>query len=653
MSRATLVIQIGRAPAMRRLATSRDGAELDVRSSVFHSNSSSVDASSVARSSHQVIRESSTRWSNFDSHVSCLADGLRSQQFTLPWETGYAGMVLSNKMPKLFHVVGDSPMHVGRTDFILATTSASPSVSHVALLPKLPGHVRKLKLMSWHTDPDDLQRRALNLVRIMVESDLSATQLGKMMHNLSYSLADELKIQQLISDTFARKSPATLYKRARALWKYFEWMQGGYSQSLHLSEDRIYQYVCHLREQNCAPTSAQSFIEALNFFSSLIGFVSCDIGLAISARVKGVVHTLSLQKRQLKQARALRVTEVAALEELVLQPASPVLSIMAGFFLFCVMNCCRFNDAQFAENLTLDVTDDTVILHAGTCQHKTATTADKRTTLLPLVCLGHVFAEESWASKWVMLMQAEGWSDDRSYLLPAYSEYTGQWLSRKMTSGEGSLWLRECLAAKDFEVLDDIVLPTTHSCKATLLSWLAKSGKFEMIERQILGHHLDRPSVSALTYGRQNFIPILTKVALLLRRINDGSFAPDAHLSRIVRQSLAQMEEESQRLAEQMGLQSRVEEQDDSASEAADQEDIEIAASRVVPVEELRQVAVDDPATYEQHRLSGVIHLIMDDGRFACGRVRSLNYLSCEPVSVFGTPLCEQCRNSHFANRGS
>jgi len=131
MSRATLVIQIGRAPAMRRLATSRDGAELDVHSSVFHSNSSSVDASSVARSSHQVIRESSTRWSNFDSHVSCLADGLRSQQFTLPWETGYAGMVLSNKMPKLFHVVGDSPMQVGRTDFILATTSASPSVSHV------------------------------------------------------------------------------------------------------------------------------------------------------------------------------------------------------------------------------------------------------------------------------------------------------------------------------------------------------------------------------------------------------------------------------------------------------------------------------------------------------------------------------------------
>ena len=252
-----------------------------------------------------------------------------------------------------------------------------------------------------------------------------------------------------------------------------------------------------------------------------------------------------------------------------------------------------------------------------------------------------------------MLMQAEDWPEDRAYLLPAYSEYKGQWLDRKMTSGEGSLWLRECLAAKDFEVLDDVVLPTTHSCKATLLSWLAKSGKFEMIERQIMGHHLDKPSVSALTYGRQNFIPILTKVALLLRKIKDGSFSPDAQVSRIVRQSLAQMEEESQRFEEQMGLQPRRDEQDDSASDADDQEDVEIAASRVVPVEELRQVGIDNPSTYEQHRLSGVIHMIMDDSRFACGRVRSLNYLPCEPVTVFGTPLCEQCRNSHFANRGS
>ena len=125
----------------------------------------------------------------------------------------------------------------------------------------------------------------------------------------------------------------------------------------------------------------------------------------------------------------------------------------------------------------------------------------------------------------------------------------------------------------------------------------------------------------------------------ILRKINDGSFAPDAKASRIVRQSLAQMEMESQHYSEQMGLKPRLEEHDDSASEAGDQEDIEIAVTKVVPPDELRQVAVDVPSMYEHHRLSGVIHMIVDDDRFACGRVRSMNYLPCESASVFGTPL--------------
>jgi len=58
------VIQIGRVLAIRRLTTFRDGAELDVHSSVFRDDSRSIVASNVARSSHQVIRESSTRWFN-------------------------------------------------------------------------------------------------------------------------------------------------------------------------------------------------------------------------------------------------------------------------------------------------------------------------------------------------------------------------------------------------------------------------------------------------------------------------------------------------------------------------------------------------------------------------------------------------------------
>ena len=122
--------------------------------------------------------------------------------------------------------------------------------------------------------------------------------------------------------------------------------------------------------------------------------------------------------------------------------------------------------------------------------------------------------------------------------------------------------------------------------------------------------------------------------------------------SRIVRESLMQMEAESDLHAEQLGVKPHGGEPDDSASEVADQEDVEIAVSEIVPHDELRQVGINEPSKYEHHRLSGVIHLILDDDRFACGRVRSLNYLPCESASVFGTPpvsSAETCKV--FASR--
>ena len=383
--------------------------------------------------------------------------------------------------------------------------------------------------------------------------------------------------------TFARKSPATLYKRARSFWKYFEWMKGSYGQSLHLDEEKLYRYICHLRDNNAAPTSAQAFIESLNFFKGLWGFSACNIDTIVSPRIKGAVYSMLLNKRPLTQARPLRVEEVKALESLVIEPSCEILGVMAGFFLFCVYNCCRFSDAQNAASLDLDDDGGVVVLHSGTHQHKTATTADKKTTLLPLVCLGNGLRDEPWATAWLLLMQSQPWDEQRSYLLPAYNELSGTWADRRMTSGEGTLWLRECLAAKDIDVLDDIKRPTTHSCKATVLSWLAKAGNFDMSERQILGHHLDRPSTSALTYGRQNFIPILIKVAAMLKKIVDGTFNPDAQASRMVRQALASMELESASYQEQMGIVPNQDDIEDSASDVDDQEDLEIDVSQIVP----------------------------------------------------------------------
>lgn len=63
------------------------------------------------------------------------------------------------------------------------------------------------------------------------------------------------------------------------------------------------------------------------------------------------------------------------------------------------------------------------------------------------------------------LLDEERTSD---FLIPAYSEATGTFSNRRMTSGEGTLWLRECLAAADLDLYDQTKLPTTHSLKTTV-----------------------------------------------------------------------------------------------------------------------------------------------------------------------------------------
>ena len=104
-----------------------------------------------------------------------------------------------------------------------------------------------------------------------------------------------------------------------------------------------------------------------------------------------------------------------------------------------------------------------------------------------------------------------------------------------------------------------------------MLSWAAKAGDFNLSERQILGHHLDRPSVSALTYGRANFIGPLKKMAKVLERIADGSFRPDDSAALLVAQQLAMEELESDKA--EAAAHGEPQEADDSASEDLGQDE--------------------------------------------------------------------------------
>ena len=165
-----------------------------------------------------------------------------------------------------------------------------------------------------------------------------------------------------------------------------------------------------------------------------------------------------------------------------------------------------------------------------------------------------------------------------------------------------------------------------------------------------MGHHLDKPSVSALTYGRQNFIPILAKVRKMMDSMVAKVFLPDAKPSLMISKMLHEDELRSQELFKSMGMPLREEDDSDSASEVADMEDLEHETQGLVPAEERRLVTVRDPHRFEQHRLSGTLHYIQDAGRFACGRTRGSNYLDPMVDTVHDAPVCEQCRKANAAS---
>ena len=175
-----------------------------------------------------------------DDAVSCASEQIQGKPSALPWETGIAGDVFGQDKSPL-KTFWDEPMKVGRRDFLMGACFNDCEAKTGPILPTLPFSKRRLKLMSWYQEPDDLKARALGMVRIMIGSDFSATQIGAVLHSMSSDLNKEGDIRRSLADVFAAKSPATLYKRTRSFWRFFQWKaKGNYSEGLRMSESAVY-----------------------------------------------------------------------------------------------------------------------------------------------------------------------------------------------------------------------------------------------------------------------------------------------------------------------------------------------------------------------------------------------------------------------------
>ena len=454
----------------------------------------------------------------FDRSISLFAtvahrDNCRNPLLQQPWDKKDN---LTKSLERLLKPSSQMPV---LPEFSMNVSQDSQQV--LASRPKFPYAARVMSNLSWPEEEDLLRQKAMLRWRLIIESDVSVSQVGRQIEADINAGDNGSKTIATINDVFANKSTATLIKRSGDLLRYSLWCNmKGVVCPWRLDERIVYEYIQDLKKNSSGASSANSFISALRFMSHTIQLDS--VHKVLTARVIGAGKQMLSSRGPIKQAQPLTVDQVYKLEKMALEHTDDKTRFIAGYLCFCLFSCARFSDAMYAESWILDAPNPSFgFLEARTKRFKTANLL-KRSTFLPLVSFTNGLHIKSWAEEFFKLQETVCSGTNRpGFVLPGILR-NGEWANRPMTTSEGSQALREIL--RDSGALPEGV--STHSLNVTLLSWASKA-QLSVEDRRLLGHHVDRNQVSPLTYSRDALSGPLERMFRVIMQVRAGEFNPD------------------------------------------------------------------------------------------------------------------------------
>ncbi|CAE7322113.1 unnamed protein product [Symbiodinium sp. CCMP2592] len=327
-----------------------------------------------------------------------------------------------------------------------------------------------------------------------------------------------------------------------------------------------------------APTFASSFMSSVGFMQYVLEAKVPDG--CVSSRLAGAVSKLYLEKRKLQQKPPLTASQVRALERIVLG----------------LMPEVRADVDRYAD---------------------------------------------SWAMAWMEVAGRAGpaWGPDMP-LLPSPTE-GGQWQKAPMSAQAGARWLRHLLyrAGEDVSL---VKAAGTHSCKATLLSWMSKWGASKEI-RSILGYHSSANAGTDVIYARDSVSPALRELEEMVSAVAYRRFFPDATRSGMFAESLAARGEAHDNA--EVGSDSSSDRSDDEEEPDILEEEkvVEDSVGEFEPSGCLRENL--EGKTVFRHVTTRFIHLVASEEgtNFKCGRQITSSYLECNATPRFLHPICRQC----------
>ena len=291
----------------------------------------------------------------------------------------------------------------------------------------------------------------------------------------------------MCENLFAKKATGTLARRSGSIGLYIKWYRDtiGREVAFPPTENIVYAYLEHLRLSQSPASRGKSFLESVNFCCGTTGL---DLGTEVlSPRIFGSSE---------RMLRTKRITVKA--------PPLPA-------------QVARGDASRLLEEPLLETAPD----GSKAVATKGARDAKRQKLGLPVTAV-----RRGLIDRWACESACEADAAKDGALMLALDRDGRRVRGVPMSSTQLTYFARRLF--QDMNLVGDLPLGfTSHSCKATILSWLSKAS-VRLEDRRLLGGHAKPGERVPLEYSRDALAGPLLTLERVVRAVKLGIFRPDS-----------------------------------------------------------------------------------------------------------------------------
>ena len=462
---------------------------------------------------------------NYDPEVIVQSawKSLPSRELEMPWESGFWNKFLDPnvtawdmmtrgiKRPAPFHV--EPVIHDALEDTVEQRVIAKQTVEVKNFLQ----HIRDVPEKTWREEREAVWETAIRRWILLLEQweAPEAPLITAIQNKESF-----VEKAQIMVDVFYNKAPQTLMKRVNSLAKLCHSLHG-LGVRFPCNEEEFYLFLKGEASRKAPASRLKAFFESLVFCRHVLGIESLQ-QVVCSRRCLGASASTALSCP--RQAEPFSVPQLRKLHEVLRNGPELWDQMMSGMVLFCVYGRSRWSDSQHAENLLPDFDNQGKLqfLEIQSSVHKTARAFHLSHMFLPVAAPATGVTDDCWGEQWMRVRDTLRISNLSVYPLMPAPDSALEPTRRPISTAEAKRWIHHLLGP---ELVKPEAKLTSHSCKCTCLSFMAKRGvNFE--DRLVLGYHTNKLRM-AMTYSRDSAARPLAILAQVLSEIRDGTFDPD------------------------------------------------------------------------------------------------------------------------------